>query len=322
MSEVQIAQTAGVSGGLYLTAVGKAAQIAVIEASRSSETGKAIITFAATYWRPIHSELMTHRDFSRNAQSSRAYPTAKLLEKVRTKPAGPIHWGKNQPGMQAHEECFEEIVHPRTGQLLSREEAWSMMAREAADWASSWAEAGYHKQIVNRIIEPYTTITTLITATEWDNWYALRAHADAQPEIQDVAYTMQSLLPDLEYRSVHKGSFRDPRTWHLPYVSQAERLQRDTTMFNMLAMSAARCARVSYLTHDREDPTLAKDMDTYIKLVGAEPLHASPLEHQAHNAGVDERSRNFQGGWVQHRAMLEGAGGIDIFRSNMDIARR
>lgn len=295
----------------FPTLEGKGCSISVIEASTSSETNKSVITFAARYWRAIHSEVMTHRVLSRNAQSSRAIPTPRLLEQVRTAPAGPIHWGKNQPGMQAFEENRQLVAHPRTGMLLEREEAWQTMACESADWAESWNNAGYHKQIVNRIIEPYSYITVLITATEWDNWNALRAHAAAMPEIQDVAYTMINVSKDMPYRHVHKGKLTDARTWHLPYVTMQERVDPRFDIVDLLAMSTARCARVSYLTHDREDPTLDKDLALYHKLVGEVPLHASPLEHQAHNSGEDRPSRNFQGGWVQHRTILEGAGSIE-----------
>lgn len=302
----------------YLTLTGKGCSVSIIEASLSQVTQKKLITFAMTYWRPIHSELMTHRDFSRNAQSSRAYPTMKLLEKVRTNPAGPIHWGKNQPGMQAHEECDSLVADPLTGELLTHNEAWERAASSAADWAEAFADAGYHKQIVNRLLEPFSTITVLVTATERDNWYALRAHTDAQPEIQDLAYTMLALENGggIKYREVHAGDTRDARTWHLPYVTMDER-RSDVTMIDLLAMSAARCARVSYLTHDRENPSMEKDWDTYEKLVAAKPLHASPLEHQAHCTDLDLPVRNFRGGWVQHRALLEMAQDLEDFKLRM-----
>jgi hypothetical protein len=297
------------------TLKGKGCEISVVEASRSQATGKAIVTFCCRYWRAIHSEVMTHRQFSRNASSSRAIPTAKLLETVRTDPAGPIHFGKNQSGMQAHEEHEQLIVHPRTGMMLNREEAWSTMAAESADWAQAWADAGYHKQIVNRIIEPYSYITVVITATEWDNWYALRAHADAQPEIQDVAYTMLRLVKDIPMREVVNTNVTDPRAWHLPFVKFEERTHFQIA--DLLAMSASRCARTSYLTHDKENPTRDEDEKLYCRLVESEPLHASPLEHQAVNSGEKRASRNFTGGWVQHRALLEIAGSIKVFRKSL-----
>lgn len=302
-------QDTGITVPGYLTLSGKGCSVSVIEASKSQKNSSSLITFSLTYWRAIHGEFMTHRDFSRNAQSSRAYPTHKLLEKVRSEPAGPIHWGKNQPGMQAHEEHDALIADPHTGEMVDRHTAWERAAADAAGWAEAFSDAGYHKQLVNRLIEPFSTITTLVTATNYDNWYALRAHADAQPEIQDLAYTMLKVLPSIEYRVLPQKSLRDPRAWHLPFISMPER--QNSPIYDLLAMSAARCARVSYLTHDREGPTLAKDLDTYKKLVAAEPLHASPLEHQAYNSGESESSANFRHGWVQQRRMLEAAGSMD-----------
>lgn len=297
----------------YPSLSGKGCDIQIIEASRSQETSQALITFVARYWRPIHSEVMTHRKFSRNASSSRAIPTAKLLEQVRTKPGTPIHWGLNQPGMQADEECTAHVTDPFTGEMLVREEAWERAASQAAGWAEAFADAGYHKQIVNRLIEPFSFITVVITSTDWDNWYSLRAHADAQPEIRDVAETMLKLVGDVPLRTVHQGPLAQARTWHLPFISMYER--QNFPVKDLLAMSAARCARVSYLTHDKQNPTFEADDVLYRRLVASKPLHASPLEHQAHNSGQNRASRNFDGGWLQHRALLETAGSIEALQA-------
>lgn len=304
---------------MYPTLKGKGCEISVVEASQSAQTGVKIITFVCKYWRAIHSEVMTHRVFSRNASSSRAIPTAKLLEQIRSEPAGPIHWGKNQPGMQAHEEHNAEVIHPRTGIPMSREMAWEAMANEAADWAQAWADAGYHKQIVNRVIEPFSYITVVITATSWDNFYALRAHADAQPEIRDVAETMLKIIPDVPVRMIADADEFDHHAWHLPFVSIAERQAHDVP--TLLAMSAARCARTSYLTHDKQNPSWEQDNGLYRRLVESEPLHASPLEHQAYNSTKDVSSRNFTGGWIQHRAMLEDSGSIEKLYFRLMFAR-
>ncbi len=51
---------------------------------------------------------MTHRQFSRNAASSRAIPVEKMIKMILDEPAEPIHWGKNQKGMQAKEELSEQ----------------------------------------------------------------------------------------------------------------------------------------------------------------------------------------------------------------------
>jgi hypothetical protein len=296
---------------MYPTIKGKGCEISVVEASQSAQTGEKLITFVCKYWRAIHSEVMTHRDFSRNASSSRAIPTAKLLEQIRTEPAGPVFWGKNQPGMQAAEECDAPVIHPVTGMAMPREMAWKVMANEAADWAQAWADAGYHKQIVNRVIEPFSFITVVITATSWDNFYALRAHADAQPEIQDVAYTMLKIVGDVPVRVIDSTDFSDQAAWHLPFITFIER-HRWPVKF-LLAMSAARCARTSYLTHDKANPTFEQDDVLYRRLVESKPLHASPLEHSAKAMHNTERYRNFSG-FKQQRQYLEEAGSIEALR--------
>lgn len=301
---------------MYPTIKGKGCEISVIEASQSVQTGVKLITFLAKYWRAIHSEVMTHRVFSRNASSSRAIPTAKLLEQIRTNPAGPVHWGKNRPGMQATEEHDALIAHPRTGVLLEREEAWSVMAAEAADWAQAWSDAGYHKQIVNRVIEPFSYISVVITATSWDNFYALRAHADAQPEIQDVAETMLKIVGDVPVRMIEETNMHDPHAWHIPFVSIQER--HEYAVPELLAMSAARCARTSYLTHDKKNPSFEQDDGLYRRLVESEPLHASPLEHQALHRADSQAYRNFSG-WKQHRQFLEEAGNIAAFQNQFVV---
>ena len=97
-----------------------------------SPDGVRLTTFQLRYWRPIHSELMTHRVFSRNAGSSRARPSAKIIEQVRENPWGPIHWGANQAGMQAHQELEHHI-------RADAEEIWEEAANAAADHAHGCA---------------------------------------------------------------------------------------------------------------------------------------------------------------------------------------
>ena|SRR3990172_10692569 len=68
------------------------------------EHGNRLTTMEITYPRFVHSELMTHRMFSRNAASSRAIPISKMIEAVERDPVIPVWWGKNQSGMQARKE--------------------------------------------------------------------------------------------------------------------------------------------------------------------------------------------------------------------------
>lgn len=260
--------------------------------------GKRITTLELQYQRFIHGELMTHRVFSRNAMSSRAVPVAKMIQQVRENPATPVHWGKNQPGMQAGEQL--EGLH-----LDTAKSQWSEAAWQAANLAEEMLAIGLHKQVANRILEPFQWMRTLVTATEWDNFFELRCHPDAQPEFQALA----CMIRDAMNNSTPKLRHTDPvyeGAWHLPYVSDREREVYRADLLRKL--STARCARVSYLTHDGQTPDIDKDLELYERLVGSAPLHASPAEHQAYPfEDASRRCRNFVG-WSQHRAQLDGKG--------------
>ena len=273
-----------------------------------SESGKRITTLQVKFHRFILPEFNTHRVFSRNFSSSRAIPTAKLLEQVRNDPAMPVHWGKNQPGMQASEELDEY------GIKVAKHE-WCQAAKAAAHAADLMANIGAHKQIVNRLIEPFIWANGIVTSTEWDNWFELRAHPDAQPEIHELALLMKNAIMASTPRLLKAGE------WHLPYVSMDE---RNDSFFNIEAnrnmlqkISAARCCRVSYLKHDGSAPNVDDDLALFQRLAGAVPLHASPLEHQATPDVLEPgvcgqpswwRKPKFHGnlqGWVQYRKLWE-----------------
>lgn len=231
-----------------------------------SEADVRLVTMQLCYPRMIHSELMTHRVFSRNASSSRAIPVAKMLEMVRTEPAMPIHWGKNQPGMQANEQL-------EGADLERAKELWLNAAEMAATQASLMMAIGLHKQVSNRVLEPFQHISVIVTATQWQNFFELRAHPDAQPEIHELAIRMREAMDASTPKLLKQGE------WHLPYISQEEREMYFEKV--LCQMSAARCARVSYLTHDGQKPDPKKDIELYERLVGSKPMHASPVEHQA-----------------------------------------
>lgn len=255
-----------------------------------SEAGKRIITLQVKFHRFILPEFNTHRVFSRNFSSSRAIPTAKLLEQVRTDPAMPVHWGKNQTGMQAEVELDE----------LAKEAAkasWIASANSAASHASIMAQIGAHKQIVNRIIEPYVWANGIITSTEWDNWFELRAHEDAQPEIHELALKIRDAIDNSTPVLLKQSE------WHLPYVSQEERATIETSLIQKI--SAARCCRVSYLKHDGTMPNIEEDLKLFERLAGAVPLHASPLEHQATPMQNKTLASGNFFGWTQYRKLWE-----------------
>ncbi len=293
-------------------------QVKGILLSVSEETNAKLTTLQLTYPRFIHAELMTHREFSRNASSSRAIPVAKMIEQVRNDPAMPIHWGANQPGMQA-----ENKLDPMRQTLNVN--YWLEAAEHAANVAEKMSALGLHKQVANRVLEPFQWMHTIVTTASFSNWNGLRRHKDAQPEIKHLADLMAETVAGMPQQVLKFGE------WHLPYIvsgdweAAALVLKASQTMPSeegvieiLRRVSAARCARVSYLTHDGQTPSLEQDLQLFERLAGAQPIHASPLEHQATpdvfvwNSSLNkevwqlpEQHGNLPG-WIQHRKLVKG----------------
>lgn len=251
-----------------------------------------ITTLELFYPRFIHSEFMTHRVFSRNASSSRAIPVARLIKDVMNDPAMPISWRKNKPGMQAGGEINKLVgaYALANGAIefveVPPEAAWFMARDYAISIAKGFNEAGYAKEIVNRLLEPFAHIKVVVTATDWDNFFALRLHPDAQPEIQELARQMKAAMDGSTPALLDEGDY------HLPYASGAATSQN-------IAASAARCARTSYTTHDGKQTTSEQDLDLYRKLFRGG--HWSPFEHQA--TPFEGRHANLNG-WISHRTEI------------------
>lgn len=288
-------------------------RVEIVASSVSNETGVKIVTMALRYHRFIHAELMTHRVFSRNASSSRAIPVLKMLKQVWSDPATPYHWGSNQPGMQAGKEL------PGWKKALLRF-GWRSAAKGSAAIAYVFYLFGLHKQVANRVTEPFQFIQVVVTSTEWENWYNLRAHGAAQPEIQHLAYLMQDKSKDHLVRHLMPGQ------WHTPYfgegywspIGQQEVDIKGFSLAQALAISTARCARVSYQNHDGSTSTLESDVKLHNAL--ADAGHFSPFEHCATpmRGGVEtftqtaathlDNMGNFWSGnfrrWTQYRQIM------------------
>lgn len=262
-------------------------QVEVILASRPrySPYHKTLFTVRLRYPRPLHGEVMTHRKFGRNARSSRAVPVKTMLNEVRTIPYVPWHWGLNQSGMQADEECDTSVLldpsDPHdTG--WQREHAWLSAANIAANHAEAFMNAGYHKQNPNRLLEPFSWIDTLITSTDWDNFLWLREHGAAEPHLQDLAALVHVALEKADIQDLGYGE------WHMPYIAKSDWLAADTeakpegmtTDDFLLRVSSARCARISYTPFDG-NPSYERELERYDMLVTSDRVHASPTEHQA-----------------------------------------
>lgn len=297
-----------------------------------SPQGIRLTTFKLRYPKFIHGEFMTHRVLSRNASSSRAVPSRKLIEEAMsdTLRAEPVAWGKDQKGMQAFEELEGDALEAVKG-------LWRAAALSAAQIAQAMMEAGAHKQIVNRVIEPFTHINVVVTATELDNFFGLRLDKGADPTMRTLAIAMW------QARSESTPELLNPGEWHLPFIKVADvaaafRFSEESAQAGhffgrfvepqevLLWVSAARCARVSYESFvTGKDSTIEEDIELFQKLLGCQPLHASPAEHQATpDEWLDKtwgsmteeayfvphwknstQHGNFRG-WRQHRQMIPG----------------
>lgn len=233
-------------------------------------------------------ELNTHRAFSRNSASSRAIPVARTMQCIADAPALPLSWPAEQRGMQGGQEL--------STYLTAKARALWLAARDnAVQAAELLLDLGLHKSVVNRLLEPFMSTTVIVSATDWDGFWAQRCSPLAQPEIRVAAEAMKAAYDASEPTLVPQGDY------HTPYITFEDKV--DTGPEERVKISAARCARVSYLTHDgRRD--IQADLDLFQRLISAEPPHASPLEHVAtpsrHGAA---RNSNFRG-WQQLRHIV------------------
>ncbi len=257
--------------------------------------GHRLTTFKLRYPRFIHAEVMTHRTMSRNASSSRAIPVTRAAEFAQTDKVTPIRWGKNQSGMQP------SLENLGGAELEEAQKIWDYMAQVCTKGSLRLAELGLAKQWANRPLEWFSTINVVVTATEWDNFFELRAHPDAQDEIRHLAVLMKEAMAQSEPVSKRQGE------WHLPFIHPSE--FENNSLAELAQCSAARCARTSFLTHDGKEPNLEQDLALFQRLVGSVPLHASPTEHQAtpivKDSILELPTKNLRG-WVPLRSFLEG----------------
>ena len=289
--------------------------------SISSTTGARLTTMEIEYPRFILAEVNTHRMLSKNSASSRAIPIKSINDMVATKPAKPIHWGANQAGMQANNEVNDKEM---------AEIVWNASASRAIQSSDALQQVGLHKQIVNRVTEPFQMMKTIVSGTEWQNLFWLRDHDDAQPEFHELAKCIH-----YEYEAGrHTAKVLVPGAWHLPYVhtnlngdgtlryyADIER-KEEIDLETAQKISASCCAQVSYR---KLDDSLDKAITLYERLVGSDRKHSSAFEHcgtpidlkqhvrpQLWQDGVTHSDRdgnlwsgNFKG-WIQYRQLIPG----------------
>lgn len=293
----------------------------------SSFQGNRLITVEIELHRFVLPEFNTHRSISRNFQSSRAVPVKQMIEQVRNNPAMPVHWGLNEPGMVAE----KEVEGFTKQQSIAR---WIWAAEQAAECAESLNAAGVHKQVVNRILEPFMWTRGVATATmdDWKAFLKLRLHKDAQPEIKALAYEIGQAILNSKTEEKKSGE------WHVPYVEttrdfdgnimyvgestkddplavpdvDTDRYMRVYTFEDAVAISSSCCGQVSYR---KLDDSLEKAKKIYGMLnlpcegvYPDNPPHFSPTEHQVkfEYGSCKSLSGNFhKQGFIQYRKALE-----------------
>jgi hypothetical protein len=295
---------------------------AKVLADSISPSGHRLTTLEATFPRFVLAEFNTHRVFSRNSASSRAIPVAKQLRRVLDDPYIPIEFGSNKPGMQAgpplagpardaaeaewlaaRDDAVRHVLGlitspdnvSQSGDLRScLESAQDVLKEPPARWLN------VHKQVANRLLEPFMWHTVIVSSTTWENFFNLRCHPDAQPEIQLVAREMRKAVEASTATQIEEGD------WHLPLIRPEDRNEVESHE-ELVKVSVGRCARVSYLTHDGVRNPSA-DIALYSRLL--ESGHMSPLEHVARpmssaELAAGEWCGNFQG-WCSHRKLIPG----------------
>lgn len=293
-------------------------------------TGGRLTTYLVEYPRVVLAEAVTHRlnadswgdgyswcertttpDISKNSASSRAIPHERFLKKIDLDPYMPAFTGKAK-GMQG------AALGENTAEYAKA--AWHNAKTVAMKWAAELDRLGVHKQDSNRLLEPFSWTTQVVTSAHWDNFFALRCHEAAHPALRRVARMMFLARRRSEPVALDYGE------WHTPFVPpvRGQAVAWDPAAGSAvppylthgeargavpveLWRSVARCAWVSYESHDR-DATDAAVMATVDRLIGSRPVHASPCEHQAMcvppGSLLKGQASNLGDGWLQLRKLL------------------
>lgn len=252
----------------------------IIADSVHYQTGTRLTTFEVSFPRWCLSEFNTHRQLSRNSASSRAIPIKSNIDNILANTAIPVSWGLNQPGMVADNAADESTA-------AKAKEIWLNARDSAIEYANQLSELGIHKQIANRLIENFTYQKVIVTATEWSNFFWLRNHKDAQPEIKALAEKMWEAYTNSTPTVIEAGE------WHVPYFENGIWTPDSTTSLeDALKISASCCAQVSYR---KQDDSLEKAIKVFnmLNLDNEDDdvrMHSSPIEHQGTPINVSNAS--------------------------------
>lgn len=261
--------------------------------------GNRISTFVLEYPRYIHSELKTHRVFSSNSASSRAIPLDIMIELVRNNTVYP-KWTLNQAGMQGV---------PVTNDITIKQAnaVWENARDAAIKYVRDLQKLGIHKQNANRLLEPFQHIKTILTGTEFSNFFNLRIAPEAQPEICELATKMKECLDN------HVPHVLTDTEVHCPFIKSG---YTDSNNVKEILTSVALCAQVSYRKENTEEQVVARIIN---RLLSAKQIHASPFEHIA-KPTLENHLGNLTG-YIQLRHKIEKLKHIPLELSYDSITR-
>jgi hypothetical protein len=240
-----------------------------------------LTTVLARFPHVILPQVLTHRVFARSTSSSRAIPIKRIIAEVEADPFVPSEWRYAadrgmQPGEFMRQVDADEVEY-----------RWRMAALHAGQSAKVMSSIGAAKEHVNRLLEPFSHVSMVITADEWENFFDLRLDSHSQIEIRDLAKAIRDAMDASTPKQLAFGD------WHSPFDPDPMR-------------SAACCARTSYNRHDGSERTVDADMQLTATLKAGP--HMSPFEHQARIGAGPCMSGNFAGHWVQQRKLVEADG--------------
>ena len=273
----------------------------IITHSKRLNTNEELITYKLIYPRIIHSELMTYSMMSVNSASSRAIPVNKLIEVIEKTPFYPISYQKKHSGMQGTD-YFTTEEDIKTCHSL-----WEESMQESIRVAKKMLEFGISKQIINRTLESYQYHCCLMTGTRESFEHLFNQRCPVYPggckswkELCDLDSNYIMETPLIERLKVNKGQaeihFMDLAEkmynalnestpdelsiggYHIPFYKDIISSEGELGIDNLIAMSVALTARVSY-TSISDDNKLTLERATNIYNHCLENGHWSVFEH-------------------------------------------
>lgn len=255
--------------------------------------------------RTVLAEFNTHRVFSRNSASSRARSVKATIKEVIENPYIPL-WTINKAGMSGHwasprveAEATEVYLAGRDAAvrtalaLLVGSDRIEGFGRDDKEIASRYSEVvdyyydhmysgtgaepdfglSVHKQVLNRVLEPYMFHEVIVTSSYFDNFLKLRDHNEADPAIWGVSHLLGEAIAHSEPTISEI---------HAPFSSNLEKTlilgQPWPVARPHLIKSAMESAQISYNDKSRAiKSTATAERGESLLTAG----HLSPFEHVA-----------------------------------------